>query len=52
MVSDCQVFITSLAVREKKPSFESLACTLLQEEERKKHVDNRSQHLQLSLMVK
>ncbi|GLJ13073.1 hypothetical protein SUGI_0204660 [Cryptomeria japonica] len=52
MVSGYHVFINSLATREKSSSFENLASILLQEEERKKHVDNKIQTADSTLMVK
>ena len=52
MVSHYQVFITGLATRENTHYFENLAGILLQEEERKKYVDNRFQGIESTLMVK
>ena len=52
MVSYYHVFKTSLATRENTPYLENLVGILLQEEERKKHVGNRSQSVDSTLMVK
>ena len=52
MLSKYQVFITSLAAREKVPSFDDLTGILMQEEERRENVENRQHSMDLALMAK
>jgi hypothetical protein len=43
MLDEYQIFITSLVAREKAPSFDDLIGILLQEEERRKNLNNKFQ---------
>jgi len=46
------MFIIGLAAREKDPTFEELAGILMQEEERRKNLNQKAQSYDIALMVK
>ena len=52
LVQDYQIFVSSLAVREKPPSFDELTGILLQEEERMKNFNLGSSSSDLALVAK
>jgi hypothetical protein len=52
MLEEYQMFITGIAAREKDPTFEELASILMQGEERRKNLNQRSQSYDLALMAK
>jgi hypothetical protein len=52
ILDEYQIFITSLAAREKTPSFDDLRGILLQEEKQRMDINNRLQSSYFSLMDK
>ena len=52
MLDEYQMFITSIAAREKAPTFDELAGILMQEEERRRSLNKKYPNSDLTLMAK